>query len=315
MMGTKVRKMIINRPKFKEIKREHITDASAYMDGEYVIEPKMDGIWGAMHIKDNKYQIWSRTGQLKQEGEIPKPINPPMCILGEFMFGSNWAKKHDKVGQFFAFDMVMWDGDWDFSEKPLKERRDVLQALMDSLPAMFPDFVELNQQWDTFQINGIWENLVEKQGYEGLMIKNVNDPYAIETEWIKVKYRTDIDYVCMGFSDGGEGTKYEDTVGSIIGGLYKLNVMYKGEEEIRTRELLDVCHVGGLTVAQRDLFNKNRDYFKGKVFTAKGFNIFDSGAIRHGKFKSFRTDKLPQDCDMTQVPNDAANYGDYEYMP
>ena len=57
-MGTKVRKMIINRPKFKEIKREHITDASAYMDGEYVIEPKMDGIWGAMHIKDNKYQIW-----------------------------------------------------------------------------------------------------------------------------------------------------------------------------------------------------------------------------------------------------------------
>ena len=308
-MGTKVRKMIINRPKFKEIKREHITDASAYMDGEYVIEPKMDGIWGAMHIKDNKYQIWSRTGQLKQEGEIPKPINPPMCILGEFMFGSNWAKKHDKVGQFFAFDLVMWDGDWDFSEKPLKERRDVLQALMDSLPAMFPDFVELNQQWDTFQINGIWENLVEKQGYEGLMIKNVNDPYAIETEWIKVKYRTDIDYVCMGFSDGGEGTKYEDTVGSIIGGLYKLNVMYKGEEEIRTTELVDVCHVGGLTVAQRDLFNKNRDYFKGKVFTAKGFNIFDSGAIRHGKFKSFRTDKEAYDCDMSQVPSDA------EYMP
>jgi len=301
--------MIIKRPKFKEIKREHITDASAYMDGEYVIEPKMDGIWGAMHIKDNKYQIWSRTGQLKQEGEIPKPINPPMCILGEFMFGSNWAKKHDKVGQFFAFDMVMWDGDWDFSEKPLKERRDVLQALMSSLPAMFPDFVELNQQWDTFQINGIWENLVEKQGYEGLMIKNVNDPYSTETEWIKVKYRTDIDYVCMGFSDGGEGTKYEDTVGSIIGGLYKLNVMYKGEEEIRTRELVDVCHVGGLTVAQRDLFNKNRDYFKGKVFTAKGFNIFDSGAIRHGKFKSFRTDKLAHDCDMSQVPSDA------EYMP
>ena len=306
--------MIIKRPKFKEIKREHITDASAYMDGEYVIEPKMDGIWGAMHIKKNgTYQIWSRTGQLKEEGKV---INrhfmitftdeiDECVILGEFMYGSNWAKKHDKVGQFFAFDMVMWNGDWDFCEKPLKERREHLidklnHVESDETPSnLFPDFIELNQQWDAFQINGIWENLVEKQGYEGLMIKNVNDPYAEDTEWIKVKYRTDIDYVCMGFSDGGEGTKYEDTVGSIIGGLYKYS------DDDRERELVDVCHVGGLTVDQRDIFNKNRDYFIGKVFTAKGFNIFDSGAIRHGKFKSFRTDKEAYDCDMSQVPSDA----------
>ena len=300
--------MIINRPKFKEIKREHITDASAYMDGEYVIEPKMDGIWGAMHIKNGKYQIWSRTGQLKKEGEVSSD-SATMCILGEFMYGSNWAKKHDKVGQFYAFDIVMWDGDWDFCERPLKERRDMLQALMGSLPNMFPDFVELNQQWDAFQINGIWENLVEKQGYEGLMIKNVNDAYATETEWIKVKYRTDIDYVCMGFSDGGEGTKYEDTVGSIIGGLYKT------DDFTLERELVDVCHVGGLTVAQRDIFNKNRDYFIGKVFTAKGFNIFDSGAIRHGKFKSFRTDKEAYQCDMTQVPSDAEKMKHRPFMP
>ena len=149
----------------------------------------------------------------------------------------------------------------------------------------------------------IWRKFVEGRGYEGVMIKNINEPYAIETEWIKVKYRTDIDYVCMGFSDGGEGTKYEDTVGSIIGGLYK------EDEFTHERELIDVCHVGGLTVAQRDIFNKNKDYFKGKVFTAKGFNIFDSGAIRHGKFKSFRTDKEAYDCDMSQVPSDA------EYMP
>ena len=230
-------------------------------------------------------------------------------ILGEFMYGSNWAKKHDKVGQFFAFDMVMWNGDWDFCEKPLKERREHLIDKLNHVESyetpsnLFPDFIELNQQWDAFQINGIWENLVEKQGYEGLMIKNVNDPYAEDTEWIKVKYRTDIDYVCMGFSDGGEGTKYEDTVGSIIGGLYKYS------DDDRERELVDVCHVGGLTVDQRDIFNKNRDYFIGKVFTAKGFNIFDSGAIRHGKFKSFRTDKEAYDCDMSQVPSDA------EYMP
>jgi ATP-dependent DNA ligase len=269
------------------------------MDDEYVMEPKMDGIWGAMHLKDGGYQIWSRTGQLKQEGECISPLSSnEMCILGEFMYGSNWAKKHDKVGQFFAFDMVQWDGDWDFCEKPLNTRRDLLSATLESLPNCFPDFVELNQQWPTINIDGIWKDLVEKRGYEGLMIKNINEPYSIETEWIKVKYRTDIDYVCMGFSDGGKNTKYEDTVGSIVGGLYNTD-----------KELVDVCHVGGLTVDQRDIFNKNRDYFKGKVFTAKGFNIFDSGAIRHGKFKNFRTDKYPFDCNYSQVPSDA------EFMP
>ena len=302
-MGTKVGKMIINRPKFKEIEKEHITDASVYMSDEYVMEPKMDGIWGAMHIKDGKYQIWSRTGQLKQEGECISPLSSnEMCILGEFMFGSNWAKKHDKVGQFFAFDMVQWDGDWDFSDKPFETRRGLLKATLASLPNCFPDFVELNQQWKTYEIYDVWDDYVVGRKYEGLILKKTDESY-MDATWVKIKYRTDIDYVCMGFSDGGEGTKYEDTVGSIIGGLYK------DDDFTDERELVDVCHVGGLTVAQRDIFNKNKDYFKGKVFTAKGFNIFDSGAIRHGKFKSFRTDKLPQDCDMTQVPSDA------EYMP
>ena len=54
---------------------------------------------------------------------------------------------------------------------------------------------------------------------------------------------------------------------------------------------------------QRDFFNKHRDYFKGQVFTAYGYQIFESGAIRHGKFKHFRTDKSAGDCDFSQVPN------------
>ena len=65
---------------------------------------------------------------------------------------------------------------------------------------------------------------------------------------------------------------------------------------------VDVCHVGGLSEIQRDFFNKHRDYFKGKVFTAHGYQIFESGAIRHGKFKSFRTDKEPSYCDFSQIP-------------
>jgi len=280
--------MIINRPKFKEITYEEaMTKTSARMDYD-VVEPKMDGIWGAMHIKDGKYQIWSRTGKLKKEGEADIS-NEEMCILGEFMHGSHWGKKNKIDGLFYAFDMVQLDGDWDFSDVNFADRRERLEDYWE-MGGYFPEFVRINDQWDISKWSDMWTAKVEKQGFEGVILKNTNESY-MEATWCKIKARADIDYVCMGFGDGHEGTKYENTVGSIHGGLYN-----------RRGELIDVCHVGGLNEVQRDFFNKHRDYFKGKVFTAYGYQIFESGAIRHGKFKSFRTDKEPSDCDFSQVP-------------
>ena len=299
--------MRINRPKFKEVTYEDaLRKTSARMDYD-VVEPKMDGIWGAMHIRKNKeYQIWSRTGKLKKEGKITNKhfmIDyaeeiTDCVILGEYMHGSHWGNKHDVDGKFFAFDMVMWNGDWDFCENPLQLRRlhlrDKLEHVddKDETPSnLFPDFVELNPQWDIDEWSDMWSEYVEEMGYEGVILKRTDESYPDAT-WCKIKARADIDYVCMGFGDGHEGTKYENTVGSIHGGLYN-----------NEGELVDVCHVGGLTETQRDFFNKHRDYFKGQVFTAYGYQIFESGAIRHGKFKHFRTDKSAGDCDFSQVPN------------
>ena len=95
----------------------------------------------------------------------------------------------------------------------------------------------------------------------------------------------------MGFAMGGEDTKYKDTVGSIIGGLRDME-----------GNLSAVCKVGGLTVAQRDFFNENTDYFIGKVFTAHGYCFYPSGALRHAKFKNFRIDKDSEDCTFEQIP-------------
>ena len=290
--------MRINRPKFKEVTYEDaLRKTSARMDYD-VVEPKMDGIWGAMHIKKNgEYQIWSRTGKLKKEGKITKGVsvvtNTTECvILGEYMHGSHWGKKQLVDGQFFAFDMVMWDGDWDFCEQPLFVRRQLLKDKLERVEnPYFPEFVEINPQWQIEEWSDMWTQYVDEMGYEGVILKRADESYA-EATWCKIKARADIDYVCMGFGDGHEGTKYENTVGSIHGGLYN-----------NEGELVDVCHVGGLTETQRDFFNKHRDYFKGQVFTAYGYQIFESGAIRHGKFKHFRTDKSAGDCDFSQVPN------------
>ena len=288
--------MIINRPKFKEIGIGKAIEGDYPASEHWVVEPKMDGMWGAMHIKDGKYQIWSRTGKLKAEGEVDK-TSVEVCILGEFMFGSNWAKRHDKVGKFYAFDLVQWDGDFDFCNKKFEIRRLLLQSIVTGEGGLeyphgtIPDFVEMNKQWPSSRLKGVWEEYVQIDGYEGLVLKR-NDESYMESTWLKIKNQTDIDYVCMGFGMGHKGTKYEDTVGSIYGGLYDTD-----------GELKDVCHVGGLTEFQRAFFNKHQDYFKGKVFKAHGYDIFPSGAIRHGKFKNFRTDKERHECYFTQCPS------------
>ena len=309
--------MIVNRPKFTEMRigeaKEDRFDALSeyYIAGDdgatiprWVVEPKMDGIWGAMIIRDGEaldekpqWEIWSRTGKLKATGDAPPEMigRRSMCILGEFMHGSHWGKARNLDGKFYAFDMVMYDGDWDFSHKDLVERREMLEIQLNYADGgradstIFPEFVELNQQWEVKDMMDVWDNLVKKQGYEGLILKR-NDEAYMDASWVKIKAQADIDYVCMGFGKGHEGTKYEDTVGSIHGGLYNTD-----------RELVDVCHVGGLTEVQRDFFNKHQSYFKGKVFTAHGYNIFPSGAIRHAKFKHFRTDKEGHECGWSQV--------------
>ena len=85
----------------------------------------------------------------------------------------------------------------------------------------------------------------------------------------------------MGFANGGEDTRYKDTVGTILGGL----VNAEGGWEV-------VCKVGGLTDIQRNFFRDNTDYFIGRVFTAHGYCFYPSGAIRHPK----------EDCTFEQIP-------------
>ena len=74
--------MRINRPKFKEVTyADAMKETSARMDYD-VVEPKMDGIWGAMHIKKNgEYQIWSRTGKLKKEGKLAESEDIRECVI------------------------------------------------------------------------------------------------------------------------------------------------------------------------------------------------------------------------------------------
>ena len=275
--------MKIDRPKFKEI------DASlskAYIAPYDIVEPKMDGIWGVFHLKkDGRWAIYSRTGKEKDAGRCIARDHE-ITLLGEYMIGSHWAKKHECEGLFYAFDMMGVAGD---AGHDLRERKKRLAFAVDHLK--LPSFIRMLDFQPIKKWKNLWDVLVLEKGYEGLIFKKLDETYA-ESTWARMKLKAEIDYICMGFNMGSKDGKYRDTVGSIIGGLYKSP----------HEDSFAVCKVGGLTDAQRFFFNDNKAYFIGRVFTAKGFCFYPSGAIRHPKFKNFRIDKTKEECTFDQIP-------------
>ena len=99
----------------------------------------------------------------------------------------------------------------------------------------------------------------------------------------------EIDYICKGFGDADEKSKYAGMVGSVIGTLYDKECTVK-------------C--SGLSEKDRKLYTEVGELYLGKVFTAKGNGYYPSGAVRHPKLVKWRDDKTPEECTYDQIPRE-----------
>ena len=288
---------MIDRPKFKEMSYDEFRryDPRWLRDGEKkydTVELKMDGIWGCMVISDGKYVIYSRTGKAKQIGDIKHDVD--MILLGEFMHGSHWGRKHNVDGKFFVFDCLKHKKD--LASLQLTTRRKYItmsiQQLYD-LNVSYDDdvnnvnFIRRVQSHPFKESWSMWYHKVKRQGYEGLVLKDSKSTYNEKDAWVRVKLQTEIDYMCIGFEPADPESKYKGQVGAVIGSLID-----------------KPCKVqcGGLTEKERRMFTDNPDAYIGRVFKATGHGWFPSGSVRHPKFAEFRNDKRMMECTYDQIP-------------
>ena len=271
----------IDRPKFRELRYGE----TKVIPREYdMVQLKMDGIWGCMTISDGKWTIHSRTGKLKTEGEIDdKKLDA--VLLGEFMFGSHWGHKMGKNRNFYIFDCVRINGK-DISNMTLASRITFAGEMYDRLREDI-DGLRILKIFPSFHWRSLWDEYILEYGYEGLVFKDSSSVYGDKNAWARMNAVVEMDYICTGFRDADEGTKYEGMVGGVVGTL-------------SDKEVYITC--GGLTEAQRRRFTKVPEKFIGQVFTAKGNNWFPSGAIRHPMFQRWRDDKEPEECTYSQIP-------------
>ena len=288
----------IERPKFREIRctEKEIPENYDYM------EPKMDGIWGCLVVEKGYWRVYSRTGKIKAAGECVKHWkdihDETWVVLGEYMHGSAWGHRMDIDKHFFAFDCLMWDNS-DIRSCTQNLRWNMLKHFRKDI--ISKEDLPFNQvrrfkvyddrrgpvgepNWDI-----LWKQLVENQGYEGLIFKDSNARYKDKGAWMRMKAEVEIDYICSGMAPADPNSKYAGQVGAVIGTLYD-------------RECDVKC--GGLTEKQREVFTKREVGCKGQVFTAKGNGWYPSGAIRHPKFVRWRPDKSASECVYAQIPRE-----------
>jgi len=271
----------IDRPKFRELRWEKHKVIPEQYD---TVQLKMDGIWGCMKISHGQWAIYSRTGKMKVDGVL-EDRTLDAILLGEFMFGSHWGHKMGKNRNFYIFDCAEMNGE-NITDMTLSSRMTFATEMYHRLNGEI-EGLRILETYKTEEWSRLWDEFVQEYGYEGLVFKDSSSKFYDKKAWARMKAVVEMDYICTGFRDADEGTKYEGMVGSVLGTLIDKDVYVT---------------VGGITEAQREVFTKMPEMYVGQVFTAKGNNWYPSGAIRHPQFMRWRSDKEPEECVYEQIP-------------
>ena len=271
----------VDRPKFREIRWKKHRDIPEQYD---IVQLMMDGIWGCMKISHGQWAIYSRTGKMKADGVL-EDRTLDAILLGEFMFGSHWGHKMGKNRNFYVFDCTEMNG-VDIKDMTLESRLTFASEMFHRLAGELK-FLRRLDTYKTHEWKRLWDEYILEYGYEGLVFKDSSSKYDDKKAWARMKAVVEMDYICTGFRDADEGTKYEGMVGSVLGTLIDKDVYV-------------TC--GGITEKERKLFTAMPEMYVGRVFTAKGNNWYPSGAIRHPQFRRWRDDKEPEDCTYEQIP-------------
>ena len=286
----------------------------------WLYEPKLDGYRAIVFVAGDRVHIQSRGGK-PLDRYFPELSFPPgrYVVDGEVVIDDpNGGQDFEMLSQrihpaasriarlaresparFAAFDLLAL-GDASLLERPLAERRALAAGgLPDGLALMEgtadPDAAEL---WlDTG---------------EGLMAKELDAPYrpGERLGMLKVKRRRTLDCVVMGWRPG----KVEDTVGSLILGLYDGDALRPvghsaGFTAARKRELRDVVRpleTGERGSGDPSRWSADRETewvaMRPELVVEVTFDHTSGGRIRHGaRLVRFRPDRDPRSCRFEQL--------------
>jgi ATP-dependent DNA ligase len=283
---------------------------------EWAYEPKLDGFRAIVFVDGEQSYIQSRGGKALSRyfpelgfGAGRYVIDGELVIRdadGQLEFDALQSRIHpaesrinllakEIPAEYMAFDLLA-EGDESLLERPLRERRERLEALAKRAGLELTPLTA-----DT----GRAEEWLRKT--EGTMAKQLDAPYVLGKRkgMAKVKREREIDCVVLGWRPGKE----EGTVGSLILGLYDGEELrpvghisgFSAEAKRGMPALLAPLETGESGTAEPSRWTGGRELewiaLRPELVIEVGYDHAAAGRIRHGaRFRRFRSDKDPQEC-------------------
>lgn len=310
---------------FKNIEKEYLND-------KWVLEPKLDGARFRLFLgkESNSANTGRRSSvtfaytersqnfpHLRDlaipelagtilDGELMPPKNSLPTKNGEMTQGSlnsvmslvstdpatakSVQAEHGKA-IFVVFDVLAVKGE-DVTDRPLTERRKMLEMIMEALHSREPA-IQISLQLEASKEN------IQKAldaGMEGVMLKRKDSKYVPggrPPTWQKVKKMSTGDFYIIGSVPGK---------GSNTGKVGSLKVAYRGADG----KDVYVADVAGFDEATRTMLTdpetgEVKKEFLGKVLEVMGQGRTKNNRIRHPHFVRWRDDKVAADTDETQI--------------
>jgi ATP-dependent DNA ligase len=283
---------------------------------EWAYEPKLDGFRAIVFVDGEQSYIQSRGGKALSR-YFPElgfaagryVIDGELVIRdadGQLEFDALQSRIHpaesrinllakEIPAEYMAFDLLA-EGDESLLERPLRERRERLEALAKRAGLELTPLTA-----DT----GRAEEWLRKT--EGTMAKQLDAPYVLGKRkgMAKVKREREIDCVVLGWRPGKE----EGTVGSLILGLYDGEELrpvghisgFSAEAKRGMPALLAPLETGESGTAEPSRWTGGRELewiaLRPELVIEVGYDHAAAGRIRHGaRFRRFRSDKDPREC-------------------
>jgi len=284
--------------------------------GEWVAEPKYDGIWAAVFGRGPNQAplVLSRNGKEKKGHDLCA-IPEGLVLVGELAYGSQHSTKiREEAGHgvVFIFDCLVADGEC-IVELPRAERKKRAAVSLKQYWADCSRGRHYYRMAPTWSKGGDFVKLYD-ESHEGLLLKPaVGKPYQYGTRvahWMKFKKKETFDVVVVGVEISTAETKVGEPMASaIVVGLYKRPSSVKaplihgvGNAPARVSRnggvlvLTSVGKVAGMTDDFCRELAQNFDAYKGRVMEVAAFDQFKSGAFRHPSVVRMREDKSPEEC-------------------
>lgn len=158
---------------------------------EWLYEVKLDGFRGMFYLEEGKGRLYSKTGRgMPRFRELAEALARELAgheviLDGEIIVLRGKSPDfrallfNRGLAQYAAFDLLWLDGR-DLRALPLWRRKRTLKRLIAKTSIGYVEHVDDPRLFDS----------AVQMDLEGIVAKRRGDPYAPETEWLKIKHRS-----------------------------------------------------------------------------------------------------------------------------